>query len=129
MTLWSFGCAAYLIHVICAFEFYHHWSHQAALEHTSEVTAAMTGLNSGAGLYMNYAFALGWVMDAVWWASNPAGYFNRPYWLAGLWHGFMFFIVFNATVVFGHGPVRWLGLAGCLAIIYLAARRKLRIIQ
>ena len=26
--LWTLGCALFVVHVACAFHFYHHWSHQ-----------------------------------------------------------------------------------------------------
>jgi hypothetical protein len=40
----------------------------------------------------------------------------RPSWLTALWHGFLLFIFFNATVVFKTGLLRWLGLALCASL-------------
>lgn len=35
---WTIGWAAFVIHVICAFAFFHHWSHTAAYEETARRT-------------------------------------------------------------------------------------------
>src|SRR5689334_14734844 len=43
---WTAGCWAYLLHVVCAFEFYHHWSHADAYEFTAEQTAEVVGVRS-----------------------------------------------------------------------------------
>ena len=108
---WTAGCALYLVHVACAFGFYHDWSHAAAYRHTAAQTAALTGIDSGAGLYVNYAFTLFWLGDVVlsWRAAaadRPApAYRSRTYfWLL---HAVFAFLVFNATVVFGPPAWRW----------------------
>ena len=118
-TAWTLGCLFYLAHVACAFHFYHGWSHAAAYRHTAEQTAAVIGWSWGGGLYFNYVFTAVWLADAVasWWRDDRA----KPGWLEAAAQGFMWFIVFNATVVFGHGAIRWLGLAGCglLSVLWL----------
>src|SRR5262245_22142067 len=88
LGLWAFGCAAYVAHVVSAFQFYHHWSHENALTHTAEATAAVTGWRSGAGLYVNYAFTLAWLLDVIWWWIDPDSHTRRPRWVRWLWHGF-----------------------------------------
>jgi hypothetical protein len=113
---WTLGFAAFLLHVACAFHFYHHWSHAAAYEATARQTADVTGLAWGGGLYANYLFALIWGADACWWWGAPAVYAARPRWLEWAVQGFLAFIAFNATVVFAAGPVRWLGLATALLL-------------
>ncbi|HUY90259.1 MAG TPA: hypothetical protein VMV10_16090 [Pirellulales bacterium] len=125
-TVWTLGCALYLAHVACAFQFYHHWSHQAAYAETARRTAALFGWNSGAGLYFNYAFTLAWLADVVWQQAAPASWRSRPRWLSRLWHGFFLFMVVNATLVFETGPVRWAGVAGCVALVaaWIGSRRK-----
>jgi hypothetical protein len=35
------------------------------------------------------------------------------------WQGFLLFIIFNATVVFKTGPLRWIGLGLCLWLGFL----------
>src|SRR5262245_8871134 len=118
-VLWSAGCIAFLLHVACAFQFFHEWSHAAAYAETARQTAEVVGIDWGGGLYANYAFAVVWLVDTVWWWSNPARYLARPAWIEWTVQGFMAFIVFNATVVFGHGAIRWFGLGGCVLLAAL----------
>lgn len=120
-TAWTAGCLFYLAHVACAFHFYHGWSHTAAYRHTAEQTAAVTGWNWGGGIYFNYVFTAVWALDAAgWWRRGDRA---MPGWLEAATQGFLWFMVFNATVVFGHGAIRWFGLAGCGLLIALWLRR------
>jgi len=126
---WTLGCAAYLAHVVAAFGSYHGWSHAAAYRDTARQTKELFGWDWGGGLFANYFFTFCWVVDvADWWRRGLEGRALRPRWLSMLWHGFLFFMVFNATVVFGHGPARWLGIAGCgvLVFFFLAAQKRNR---
>ena len=50
---WTAGLIAFLLHVGCAFHFYHGWSHRAAYEATARQTADTVGLAWGGGLYVN----------------------------------------------------------------------------
>ena len=122
---WTFGCAFFLAHVVCAFGFFHGWSHAAAYRETARQTAEVTGLHWGGGLFLNYLFALAWIADTMWWWLAPASFARRPVWLTAAWQGFLFFMVFNGTVVFGKGPVRWFGAAICagLATVWWMSRR------
>jgi hypothetical protein len=71
----------------------------------------------GGGLFINYAVGALWTTDvASWWLGGVNSYIRRPWWLTLLWHGFLIFIIFNATVVFKHGWVRWIGLLVCLSL-------------
>jgi hypothetical protein len=108
---WTGGFAVLLLHVVCAFHFYHDWSHEAAYRATARQTAAVTGLVWGGGLYVNYLFVLVWGADVCWWWCRPGGYQGRCRCIEWTVQGFLAFILFNATVVFGAGPARWLGLA------------------
>jgi hypothetical protein len=111
---WTGGCLAYLTHVACAFEFYHHWSHAEAYAFTARQTAAVVGWDWGGGLYVNYAFTLVWLADAAWWWISVKSYETRPRWIAWTVNGFMGFIAFNATVVFAEGFSRWFGIVACV---------------
>src|SRR5262245_24460217 len=82
---WTAGCLAYLVHVGCAFHFYHHWSHWAAYDATARDTANRVGLESGAGLYVNYLFTILWVGDVIWWWLGLEAYQRRPRWLNVTW--------------------------------------------
>lgn len=116
---WTAGCAIYVIHVLVAFHFYHHWSHAALFEHTARRTEAVIGAPVGHGVYASYLFTLLWIVDAADWRRvGVVRYAERPRWLNAALHGFFAFIVFNGTVIFEVGPVRWFGL-GLFAMLAL----------
>ena len=69
---WTFGCVGFVLHVICAFHFAHHWSHAAAWEATARRTAEMTGWYSGWGLAVNEGFLALWICDTILWWRNLA---------------------------------------------------------
>jgi hypothetical protein len=78
----------------------------------------------GPGLFVSYAFTLLWLADALWWWIDRPRYDARPVWLDWAVHGFMAFMVFNGTVVYETGFIRW---AGCLlfAVLTLLAVRRM----
>jgi hypothetical protein len=116
-VVWTVACASLIAHFISAFQFYHGWSHAAAYGDTARQTEELFGLNWGGGLFINYALLIAWIVDiAWWWRSGLDSYRMRPWPLVAAWHGFLIFIIFNATVVFGDGIVRWFGLAICLLL-------------
>jgi hypothetical protein len=116
---WTVGCGVYLIHVAFAFQFLHHWSHAAAVEHAARRTFEVTGVEFGGGIYVNYAFTLLWVADVVlWWRRSLAGKSISPvyYWAVHAVFGFM---MFNATVVFGPAFWKWIAAAALSVIVSL----------
>jgi len=116
-VVWTVACTSLVAHFVSAFQFYHGWSHEAAYRDTSRQTEELFGLNWGGGLFINYALLIAWMVDiAWWWRSGLDSYRKRPCPLVALWHGFLIFIIFNATVVFGDGIVRWVGFAICLLL-------------
>ena len=122
---WTVGCAFFLAHVVCAFTFFHGWSHDAAYRETARQTAEMTGVRWGGGIFLNYLFAAAWLGDVLWSWLAPSAFAHRSPRLTAAWHGFFFFMVFNGTIVFGKGPVRWLGAVICagLAALWWTMRR------
>jgi hypothetical protein len=115
---WTVGCAALLAHFICAFQFFHAWSQASAYADTARQTAEVFGINWGGGLFVNYAVAILWICDVVWWwRAGVSAYRRRPWVLTLIWHGFLIFIIFNATVVFENGITRWIGLLVCLCLV------------
>ena len=115
---WTTGCAALVAHLICAFHFYHGWSQESAYLETARQTAAVVSLNWGGGLFINYLVAILWTADvASWWLAGVSWYRRRPWILTLIWHGFLIFIIFNATVVFKDGFVRWIGLLVSLTLV------------
>lgn len=116
---WTIGCVLFLTHVVCAFSYFHHWSHADAYRETARQTAELTGRPWGGGIYINYVFAAAWLAVVLHSWLAPAS-FRPSRWLA-VWHGFVFFMMFNGAVIFVHGPTRWLGILLCvtLAAIWL----------
>ncbi len=112
----NFGCTAFLAHVTCAFHFYHGWSHSAAYAETARQTAELVGKNWGGGLYLNYLFALVWVAEVIGSWISPKGHIQRPDWLLWTMRAFFFFMIFNGTVLFPSGMVRWFGFVLCLVL-------------
>jgi hypothetical protein len=114
---WTLAWAAYLVHVGMAFHHYHHWSHAEAMAHTRRASGV------GEGIYLSYLFTLLWGADVVSWWLRPVGRAARPRWISGALHGFMAFMIFNATVVFGTG---WIRAAGAILLGELAGLWLLR---
>ena len=116
---WTIGAVACLTHIALAMHFQHHWSNAAAFTETARQTREIIGVDFGGGIYINYLFAIVWLADALWWWVAPAARASRRKWLTWLLHGFLAFIIFNATVVFKTGPLRWTALAACAALLVI----------
>jgi hypothetical protein len=123
---WTLGCLLFVIHVACAFHFYHDWSHAAAFEKTAAETEQLLGVRFGAGIYFSYLFLILWVLDvlALWFwpatETNAAGHLVAA--MRWALHAYLFFIAFNGAIVFEAGPTRWAGIAACLLLGVLAVR-------
>ena len=116
--IWTAGCILFLAHVAAAFHFYHHWSHSAAAEDTRRQTLERLGFDFSGGLYFNYAFAVIWPGDCIrWWICKPNVEARRGVWTLAV-HVFFLFMIFNSTVVFGHGFARLAGAAICLLGVF-----------
>jgi hypothetical protein len=116
---WTLAWAAFVIHVGVAFHFYHHWSHTAAVMHVRERSGV------GEGIFASYLFTLAWTADVAWWWMSPTSYSTRSAWIDRVLHGFMFFMIFMATVVYESGAIRWVGLvlSAALAVRFATLRR------
>jgi hypothetical protein len=119
---WTLAWASYGVHVLLAFHYYYAWSHSAAVAHTRE----MSGF--GEGIWFSHLFTAAWTADVCLWWFRPAQYAARSRWVDRLLHGFMAFIIFNATVVYGEGIIRWTGLVlfAVLAAAWLYGLNRLR---
>lgn len=115
--LWTLACGAYLIHVAAAFEHIHRWSHAAAFDHVEQVSGF------GAGIFISYLFTFIWLADVLWWWIGPFSYESRPMWLALGLHSFMAFVVFNGTIVYESGFIRWASIAIFVGLGLLLIRR------
>lgn len=110
-NLWSSACVLMTVHVMAAFHWDHGWSHVAALRHTAEQTARVTGIHWGGGLYFNYLFLGMWIADVIGlWRSSAHvdSRFHRFFRLV------LVFMAVNATVVFG--PDWWFWPVGAVGI-------------
>ena len=112
---WTVACVLLVTHVLAAFHFEHNWNHTAALRHTAEQTARVTGINWGGGLYFNYAFLMLWFVDVAFLWRAPDRTHPRLHQFTNLACVFM---VINATVVFG--PRWWIWpvtVVGLIAVV------------
>lgn len=118
--VWTLGCGLFIAHVVFAFGYYHHFSHQAAYDETARQTQEQIGFAFGGGIYFSYLFLALWVMDVAWRWLAPA---TRPAWLDWPLHAYMFFIAFNGAVVFEGGVSRVAGLFACVLLAAVVAWR------
>lgn len=110
---WFVGAWSMLCHVAVAFQHVHDWSHESAFRDTAKTAGV------GEGVYVNYLFVAVWLADASWLLGWPTRYANRPRWIRYAVHGFLAFVMFNATVVYGEGMIRWVGI-GWFALLAIA---------
>lgn len=116
-SAWTIAVVALIAHFFCAFQFYHAWSHDSAYADTARQTAEVFAINWGGGLFINYTLLLLWIGDVAWWWLRGLPSYRRRSWsLVVLWHAFLIFIIFNATVVFKDGIQRWVGLLICSSL-------------
>lgn len=116
---WTIGCAFFLAHVFFAFNYYYQWSHSIAYAETGRQTAEVVNGNWGAGVYVGYVFTLLWLADVLWWWLSPTSHKQRPKIIKVAFHTFLFFMIFNGTVVFKSGMSRLLGILLTLTLIGL----------
>src|SRR5262249_9520940 len=123
-TAWTVACILYLVHVWCAFQFFHGWSHWAAYRQTASQTRDLFGMEWGGGLYFNYVFSSVWVADTVWLWRISDTYHIRPRWIGAAIHSFLAFMFLNATVIFATGFSRWFAVVATvgLALLWLRTR-------
>ena len=116
---WTAACLAFIVHVATAFDRIHDWSHARAFDHVEETSGY------GPGVFVSYAFTLLWAADVLYWLIRPVDYASRSrQWEIAL-HGFFAFIMFNGTVVYETGFIRWAGLAmfaGLAALLAITPR-------
>ena len=132
--LWTTGGFSLWLHALFAFHFHHRWSHADAVQLTADRTEAVIGYAYGGGIWFSYLLLFLWLVDVIqlWRCSFPGtrvsearGTVKRAtawtYFSYGL-HAYAFFILFNGTVVFEEGAVRWGGIIGTFWIARMAWR-------
>ena len=114
--VWSAGAVAMTVHAVSAFAIVYRGSHEVALAETARQTAALTGFDSGFGLYVNYAFLTIWLADAAWWWSGPAAR-GRTAGLGWTRLGLFLFMFVNGAVIFADGWMRTIGIVCVTAVV------------
>ena len=104
--LWTASLALALLHAALGFEVAYGWSHTAAAADAARRTAAVTGLDWGGGMAVNYVFLTLWLGDAIWWWADAAGYARRPIALERARLALFLFMFVNGTIVFAGNLAR-----------------------
>mgnify|MGYP001247218370 CR=1 FL=1 len=118
-VVWTVGALLYTAHVAAAFTFAYGWSHAVAYAHTARQTADLVGLDWGGGIWVNYAFTVVWLAEAVWWWTAPSHYLSRPRPLELIVRALFLFMIVNGAVVFAAGPAKWMGVAIVAALCWI----------
>lgn len=122
-VIWTLGCGLFITHVVAAFGYYHHFSHQAAYDDTARQTREQLGFAFGGGIYFSYVFLALWILDVAWRWLAPS---TRPAWFDWPLHAFMFFIAFNGAIIFEGGVSRMAGIVACLLLAGIFVWRCMR---
>jgi hypothetical protein len=95
-----------VVHELLALGVSFGWNQSLARRRIAEQTLAVTGVDFGGGLAVNYIAAIVWTADVAWWWLAPASYLRRPRWIGvGLWT-FLAGMFFFGAVVFAAGWTR-----------------------
>jgi len=94
-----------------------------AIEATAQQTQELIGIRFGAGLFVNYAFDLVWIVDATVRMISPAIYNKMPKAYRYCTNGFLIFIAINGAIVFQSGWIRAIGLA-CVAMLLMLSLQR-----
>lgn len=113
-----------LVHVLLSFHFRHHWSHDAAVIETARQTKELTGWDWGGGVWLNYLLVAVWLGDALWLNLAKGQYLSRAQWMTYAAQGYLAFMWFNATVVFGSWGARVFGDMIMVALLVVWRERK-----
>lgn len=124
--VWLIGAVLSVVHTLCAFGFFHDWSHRIALEDTARQTGDLLGFRFGGGLYFNYFFVAIWTVDSLWWIANSESYETRSSWIGVAVIGYLLFIAINGTAVFESGISRWGGVALLMTLVTCSLRKNFR---
>jgi hypothetical protein len=116
----TWGCLFFCLHVLCAFAFFHNWSHASAFEVTAKRTDEMLGIRFGEGIYFSYVFLILWILESLWHWLSVLSYAQRPRFITWSIWLYLAFIAFNGAVIFEAGITRWLGVPVSLYLVFVA---------
>jgi len=122
---WTLGAALLLIHSITAYGAFYRWSQQTALAETARQTRALTGVDSGGGLFVNYAFVAIWLAHAAWWRRRGEAAERSAF--TTFVRGFAAFMFLNGAVIFADGWMRLLGAIACAMVVIAWLRGRTRV--
>ena len=114
--LWTAAAALALVHAVVAFGVAYEWSHEAAFVDTARRTAAVTGIEWGGGIFVNYLFLALWLADALSWWAAPAAYRRRPLSLERARLALFLFMFLNGAIVFAGNAARAVGVPAVAAV-------------
>ena len=126
-SLWLVGALLALGHSLGALATFHHGSHLLAMKATAQQTHELLGIRFGAGLFVNYAFDLVWLVDAMIRMISPAIYSKLPNAYRYCTNGFLIFIAINGAIVFQSDWIRAIGLVGVGILLVLSWQRRKRL--
>ncbi len=121
--LWTVSFLLFVLHVVAAFHFVHHWSHERAFEATRQETRELIGWEFGYGVYFNYAFLLIWGLDLFRTWFPPRDHLRIWKWVLGLGVIYLLFIAWNGIVVFKSGWIRASGVLITFLLLCILFRK------
>ncbi len=123
-SLWLVGALLSLCHSLGSLATFHHGSQSMAIEATAQQTQELIGIRVGAGHFVNYAFDLVWLADAMVRMISPAIYSKLPKGYRYGTNGFLIFMAINGAIVFQSGWIRAIGLACVTMLLLLSLQRR-----
>lgn len=120
---WTVSYLLFVLHVLAAFHFVHHWSHEHAYQATARQTRELMGLEYGEGVYFNYLFMLLWggLVWQTWYPGLVQGQWLRV--LSALSLIYLLFIAFNGVIIFKSGWLRMSGIGTTAVLLVLGVFR------
>lgn len=118
---WLIGALACVAHVVVAMGFGHCWSLANAMNHTAQVTRQVIGVELPWSVFVNFAFAAFWLVDAVREFRSRA---VRS--LGAIRHGTWLVMMLNGTVVFGSKYWTWIAVPCAVALVIVKMRSQIR---
>jgi hypothetical protein len=121
-AIWTIALGLAIVHVVLAFQFVYLWNHEAAVDATTQQTAAMVGWAWRGGIYVNYVFLALWALDTGWWWIAPADRAARSIALESARRALFLFMFVNGAVIFAAGIGRIIGIISTAVVLlaYLA---------
>jgi hypothetical protein len=124
---WTSACVLLVAHELLAMGISFDWSQTLAWDNIAAQTLVATGIDSGAGLIVNYAAGVLWSADVAWWWFRPQSHSARPAWIAVALWTFLALMFFFGAVMFAEGATRTIAalmfVVAALWLAYCGARR------